>query len=471
MLPQNAARLLRKLILAYGRRMNSERMLETSRKRAALAATRAARSSPAYQTLLREQGLNPASLGPNVDITTLPVLTKTNTFERFSLNELARQVRPTDIADVLTSSGRGGPSFGFRLTGRKQHEGSWFDIDLGLQDVFGVDQKPTLLVNCLPMGVAFSSRAVTVSNVSVREDMACAILRDVGRLFSQTILCTDPVFIRKLLDEADRVGVDWSALNTSVIMGEEVLVETQRDYIAARMGMDLDGDPNRLIGSSFGIGELGLNLLFETRETITMRRLMQARRAGEHQKSLAPKDDALPSIFCYNPLRCHIEVLNADATGYGELCFTMLDAQAVIPLPRYATGDLGKLISKEETAATLGEGRAAPWLPVVALRGRIKDRPPGVPSVEQIKELIYVDHEVADQLSGAFRITAKDGGGVQLTLQTSGQARDSLNLRFHQLLEEQGIRIASLELLSPDLFPWRPSLDYERKFSYVSPNS
>lgn len=471
LLPSGAVRALRKFILSQGRRMGSHRMLATSKNRAISACRNAARLSPAYRTLLHEQGVDPAQLGPQTDWNRLPVLTKANTFERFTLAQLSRPLPANALADVLTSSGRSGRSYGFRLTAREQHEEGWFDIDLGLQDVFGVDEKPTLLVNCLPMGVVFRSRAVAVANVSVREDMACSILRDVGPGFEQTLLCTDPLFIRRLLDEAQRVGVDWRALNTSVIVGEEVLVEAQRDYIAARMGIDIDRDPHRIVGSSFGVGELGLNLLFETRETIRMRRAMRTKPAMVQLLCGSAAVDALPSVFCYNPLRTYIEILNPDASGFGELCITMLDSNAVIALPRYATGDLGRLIPSQEAAQGAAmAGTAAPWLPLVAIQGRIKDRCVGWPSVESIKELLYLDHAIADQLSGAFRLGKNDRGAIQLTLQanTAAAATPALRTQLMQLCTRQAFADLEVQLVEPEDFLWRPLLDFERKFAYVA---
>ena len=451
--------------------MGISRMQAASKSRAIRASIRAAKHSAAYRVLLQEHSVDLAKLGPHTDWIGLPILTKANTFERFPLSQLARPLSVGTLADVLTSSGRGGRSYGFRLTAREQHEEGWFDIDLGLQDVFGVDENPTLLVNCLPMGVMFRSRAVAVANVSVREDMACSILRDVGPGFQQTLLCTDPMFIRRLLDEAQVAGVDWNALNTSVIVGEEVLVEAQRDYIAARMGIDIDSDPRRLVGSSFGVGELGLNLLFETRETIRMRRAMRTQQALAQVLCGLIDIDAMPSIFCYNPLRSYLEILNPDASGFGELCITMLDPHAVIALPRYATGDLGRLISPQETdkaAAMAGTDR--PWLPMVAIQGRIKDRPSGLPSVESIKELIYLDHAIADRLSGAFRLAQDDNGHTKLTLQTSNGADVTADLRT-QLLDlcaRGGLGDIEVDLRGPTDFPWRPLLDFERKFAYVA---
>jgi phenylacetate-CoA ligase len=470
-LPDAAVRLLRKLLLRYGRRMDPERMLANARRGAVRAAAQAAQHSAAYRALLHEHGIAPANLGLQTELASLPVLTKANTFGRFTLDQLTRPTPGNGLADVLTSSGRGGRSFGFRLTARAQHETSWFDIDLGLQDMFNVDQHATLLVNCLPMGVVFRSRAVAVANVSVREDMACSILRDVGPRFAQTLLCTDPLFIRCVLDEARVAGVDWKALNTSVILGEEVLVEAQRDYLAARMGIDLASDGQRVIGSSFGVGELGLNLLFETRETIRMRRAMRAP-AGVAQLLGGQFDgSALPSIFCFNPLRCYVEVLNPDADGFGELCFTMSDPRALIALPRYCTGDWGKRVSRQDAAqAARLAGTDAPWLPVVAVKGRIQDRPTGMPSVESIKELIYTDHAIADQLSGAFRIGKRETGGIHVRLQTNsdGAAADAvLHQQLRTLADRQLALPLDLELVAPLAFPYRPLLDHERKFAYL----
>ncbi len=470
-LPASALRLLRKSLLGYIRRLTPDQMLDRSRQGAIRAVTRAAQSSPAYRVLLAEHSLDPSREFSAVDLAKLPVLTKNNTFERFHLDDLTGGVPAADLGDVLTSSGRGGSGFGFRLTSRKQHASAWFDIDLGLQDAFDVDRRPTLLVNCLPMGVVFNSRAVTVANVSVRQDMACSILKDVGPHFEQTILCTDPLFVRQILDHAELVGIDWKALKTSVILGEEVLVEAQRDYIAAKMGIDVDRDPLRMIGSSFGVGELGLNLLFETRETIALRRAMRSRPevrtllVGEHGGLAAP------SIFCFNPLRTHIEVLNPDADGYGELCFTMLDPNAVIPLPRYTTGDTGKLVSTHATteAASLC-GTPAPWLPVVTLRGRIKDRCPGMPSVEDIKELIYLDHGIADRLTGAFLLTPEGSGRAKVSLLARNEQSTTeaeLNAGLGRLVKHLDLKNLTIEVLAAEAFPHRPTIDHERKFPYL----
>ncbi|MCY7313390.1 MAG: hypothetical protein LH491_07110 [Pseudoxanthomonas sp.] len=450
--------------------MSPESMLAKSRQQATQAARDAASRSPAYRVLLAEAGIDVAQLARLRDPAQLPLLTKANTFARFSLEQLAGSLQPRELADVLTSSGNGGDTFGFSLATRRSHDRSWYGIDLGLQDAFDVDGRSTLLVNCLPMGVVFKSRAVTVANVSVREDMACAILREVGPSFEQCIVCTDPLFVNRLLDHAQTAGVDWTALSASLILGEEVLVEAQREYIAARTGIDLDRDPRRLVGSSFGVGELGLNLLFETRESIRLQRALALAPLGAAWLCRPVSQCAMPVLFCFNPMRCHVEIVEPDAHGFGALCITMLDNQAVIALPRYLTGDVARLISPAEAAqACTAAGLQAPWLPMLALRGRSRDHSRSPLAVEDIKQAIYCDHELARALTGAFSLGQRADGVLHLQL----QARPGLDPVPHDLTAGLARRLApagqrlEIAILPAGEFAHHSVQDYERKFRYL----
>lgn len=468
-MPPGFYRLLRRWLLRYAKSADRDAMLRRSARSALKVAAEAAEHSPAYRTLLAEHGVDPKSIRHGAALSDLPVLTKESTFGRFSLHDLARPLRTEEIADVLTSSGRGGSSFGYKLTSRSQHNRSWFDIDLGLQDMFDIDSMPTLVVNCLPMGVIFQSRATAIANLSVREDMACSILRDVGPRFKQTLLCTDPLFIRRLLAQGSVSGVNWQALNTSVILGEEVLAEAQRDFLAAEMGIKPDANEHRVIGSTYGMGELGLNLLFEMRETIQMRRHQW--QSANRRATMSLQDSATPNLFCFNPLRCHPEIVNPRPDGFGELIFTLLQPDAAIPLPRYSSGDLARLVSPEEARAWATEaGTSAPWLPMIVLHGRIKDRPGKQPSVERAKEWLYANHDIARQLTGAFRMQASAEGKTVITVQASPEAqtsREILSAQLLALLDEPSRLALDLSVTSADDFPWRPPLDFERKFSYV----
>ncbi|MGL4565187.1 MAG: hypothetical protein ACRCVD_07825, partial [Halioglobus sp.] len=214
------SRLQRAILLRMLARQTPDKLLALSRQRLERVFARAASRSPAYRSLLQEAGVAAtASLSAAEILQRAPVLEKAHLFERFGVDELlVLGLEPASLAGILTSSGYGGGRFAFAVSTRRQQRSTPQDIDLGLQLAFGIDSRSTLLVNCLPMGVVFNSNAVCVANVSVREDMALAILAQAGPLFDQVILCTDPLFCKRLLDHAAAQGFDWGRRRTNVIL-------------------------------------------------------------------------------------------------------------------------------------------------------------------------------------------------------------------------------------------------------------
>ena len=99
MLPAAAQRTLRRLLLAHARRLPVAQALVRSRNAALHVARWAAGVSPAYAQLLREHGLTPARLGTGLPLQALPVLSKANTFGRFTLAEQAAGGGREGIAD------------------------------------------------------------------------------------------------------------------------------------------------------------------------------------------------------------------------------------------------------------------------------------------------------------------------------------------------------------------------------------
>ena len=460
-------RLKRSLLLAMLARQTPDKLLALARKRLPRVFARAARQSPAYAALLAEAGVEPAACRSGEEVLArAPVLAKADLFERFPVKELlVREVDPARLGGVLTSSGHGGSNFAFGVSTRSQLQLAADDIDLGLQLAFGIDQRATLLVNCLPMGVFFTSNTVCVANVSVREDMAFAILNQAGPLFEQAILCTDPLFCKRLLDYAAQQGFDWSRLRMNVVLGEEMFSEDYRTYLAAALGVPLDAPGGSLIGSSMGVGELGLNLFFETSETIALRRAW-------HRQD---PDQLLPSYFCFNPLRSYVEVLEPNAEGVGDLVITMLDTRAPIPMIRYRTGDRARWLTAADHAPLDAEERAAlaalPF-PLVAVLGRDKDQIDSHWHVDHFKALLYRRPALADQLSGAFRVLRHDEGlrlDVQLGLaatRTPEAVAAELTALIAESAARRGASVPELCCFPYHAFPHGMGLDYERKFRY-----
>ena len=476
------ARLERRLIKAKLAHSNPRDLIAQGEKRLLAVFRRAATQSPAYRVLLTEAGVKISDIQTPQDVfARCPVLNKANTFHRFDVSQLLCQQLPAKaLASVLTSSGHGGNGFALGLVSRRQARSATWLIDLGLELAFDTDTRRTLMVNCLPMGVTFASDAVCVANVSVREDMACAVIQQAGALFEQIALCGDPLFLKRLCDYSQDIGLDWQRYRVHVIIGEETFPETFRDYLAQVLGIQPDDPASGLIGSSMGVGELGLNLFNETRETVALRRACI--RHPALLKRLTGVDLAVspaPTFLVFNPLRTLVEIVSPDAHGVGDLLVTMLDRQAPVPLIRYATGDRMQHIPPEALAAAINEFGLAlplPSLPVVALHGRAKDVLPGGGHIDLFKAALYRDPALAREISGAHRLSLVEDGSLRWEVQ-AGKGR-SLNqdqlqtmaATLHEALAPQfpgqALRI---EVHDYPAFPHEKTIDYERKFTYWQP--
>lgn len=233
---------------------------------------RAVADMPWYRTLLEEHGGHVDQVVDAASFTrSCPPLTKRNTFHRFPIDQLAATTAIAELASVLTSSGHGG-QFSFGLGTRAQAAENGRAIDQAFNLVLGLDSRSTLAINCLPMGVGFSSERMTVATTSVREDMAVALVQAFGAHYDQIVLVADPLFMKRLLDYAAIRGTDWARYRIQVVLGEEIFGEHFRDYVAACLGLDMRHPAQGSITSSFGVGELGLHLCFETPATIALRR-------------------------------------------------------------------------------------------------------------------------------------------------------------------------------------------------------
>jgi phenylacetate-CoA ligase len=433
---------------------------------------RAAETVPAYRTLLDEEGVGAASISDQASFSSLcPLLSKKNTFERFPLDQLSVGGELTDVADVLTSSGHGG-RFSFGVISRKEASAGARFIDLAFDEAFRIATRKTLTINCLPMGVIFSSHQMTVATTSVREDMAVALIEAFGHHYEQIVLAGDPLFMKRFTDYASARGVHWGRYRVNVIIGEEVFGENYRGYLAGCFGLDVSDPQSGYVMSSFGVGELGLHLCYETTGTIALRRAARDNPEFAEQLLGVTRDAGapVPMIFTYNPLRTFLEVTQPDVHGYGALTISMLDADRSIPLLRYQTGDVVRLLDSEQTASLARRHSIAlpAGLPptLVALRGRQNEALPNGSHVAFYKDALYADHDIARQLTGAFRLVFSERAfTLHVQLQSSQEADASLEAGLLKTIPA-ALRPDRVVLWDYSWFPFGMSLDYERKFTH-----
>jgi phenylacetate-CoA ligase len=432
----------------------------------------AALNVPAYQVLLAEHGVNAGAVTDlQAFLRLVPVTSKANTFERFGIHELSTPGHVADVADVLTSSGRGG-RFSFGLTTRAQAAATVEFLDAALDEAFQVKSQTTLAINCLPMGVVFSSNVMTLATTSVREDMAVALVQTFGDAYDQVMLVGDPLFLKRLTDHAREAEVDWSRYRVNAIVGEEIFGESYRRYLSTSLGLDGDRPERGYVMSSFGIGELGLHLGYETPSTVAVRRAAHQDPAFARELfgAAVAAGAPLPMLFAFNPLRMYPEILHADADGYGALTISMLDVSRRIPMLRYQAGDIAAVLDADHVAALAAARKIRLPAPLprhlFALRGRASEALPNGGHVGTYKESLYARESVARCVTGAVRVIVTDRR-CTMHVQLTRSARGSERLQ-EEVAESipAAVRPTRVVLWPYARFPFGMTLDYERKFAY-----
>lgn len=431
---------------------------------------RAAQRVPAYRTLLAEAGVDSATIRHGPDFARVPVLDKGATFQRFPIGQLCLDGRLGRLGSVLTSSGHSGLfAFGLTAAGAQADTAHWID---GLLDrLFEVRTRPTLLINCLPMGVRVPTLACTLAETSVRPDMVVGLVRAFGAHYAQLILVGEAAFLKHTLELGGRAGVDWRRHRVHVIAGEEPLAENARRYLEMILGIDPGQPDHALVVSSMGVAELGLNLFFEApprSALIRLRRRLHEDAALRH--ALLGPADWVPALFTYDPRRIFVEF-----DGAGRLIVTMLDPSALIPLVRYATGDRGRVLHLPPEMRPALEAAGVDWeglgaFPLVAIGGRGEHVLAGVAAVypEAVKEGIYHDPALAALTTANFRLAPGAGRArVRLQLSPGVPASPRLAEQFRAAMLPYTGPLVEVSCETYASFGPGMALDYERKFPYL----
>jgi phenylacetate-CoA ligase len=423
---------------------------------------RAATLVPAYRTLLAESGVRAIDVRDAAAFTALcPLLSKVNTFDRFTLAQLCAGGTLSDVGEVLTSSGHGG-RFSFGVISRAEKAAAAAFVDTALDAAFEVRSRRTLALNCLPMGVGVPSQCMTVATTSVREDMAVALVKAFGDGYEQLVLIGDPLFMKRLTDHAAEQALDWGPYRLNAVIGEETFGEHFRSYIGQCLGTSR-------IFSSFGVAELGLHLCFETAATLAVARAAAANPLLAAGLFGLPAGAWAPMVLTFDPARTFIEIVDPDANGYGLLTISMLDPGRQVPLLRYQTGDVARFLDAAHVEATLhAHGVAGPQIPstLIALRGRVREALPNGAQVGSYKDALYADTELARRFTGATRLIFSGGQFTMHVQLTRGQAPSAAVERGLLARLPPGARPSRVVLWPYAQFPFGMGLDYERKFAH-----
>jgi hypothetical protein len=212
------------------------------------------------------------------------------------------------------------------------------------------------------------------------------------------------------------------------VVGGEYLPEALRSYFCDLIG----GEPGHII-SSMGRADIGLHLLWETEETIQLRRTLDLECA---RKMCGVELPTVPCFMTYDPAQLHVETVES------ELIFTCLEPERPQPVIRYNTHDVGGLIPLDA-------------VPLLWLYGR-----KGAPEISAIADAIASLGPHLCQLTGGFCL---DRPTHTLMIQLAPDCLDvdvSVHEKLHAELERCLGRTPELrfwrylEYPYADLSPW-----------------
>lgn len=463
----------------YLQNTTEQKLLKQSEVAALKAFHAAEENTPFYKKIIQQHNISTNQISSISDFkSNIPVISKKETFIEYKDNipGLCSKQGLKDVGAILSSSGTTG-HFSYGLLTRKDLEEGPDFVDFALNQNFGIFDKKTLLINCLPMGVRVPSNHCVVADVSVRKDMALSLVRGLGNKFDLIIMVGENSFVKEVLEFGITAGIDWQKYSIRIVIGEEGFPENFRSYLFCLLGYAKNDEDKLIVGSSMGISELGLTVFQENKNTIPLRRFIDQNEIFR-EELFGHQCQICPMLFVYYPMMIYLEEQeeNYQNSGFGKnLIFTKLDNKSTIPLIRYLSGDRGQIVLHSQISTMLekhGRKDLIPQyrLPLVAVfeRGNTVETSDGnAISTEAIKAGIYTDHNLASKFTGYFKINYSNNGVVLIEIQLKEEVAhsDELLKGFQKAVRLYHSGDIEIKLYPFEKFPY--SLDYERKFRYI----
>ncbi|MDY0360349.1 MAG: hypothetical protein RBR08_02735 [Desulforegulaceae bacterium] len=386
-----------------------EKIISDSEKKLIKAFKTTSKTLPFYKKFLLENRIDPDLIDSMESFKkNIPLIDKETVFSKNSFSDFCKNGSLQDISLVYSSSGSSNV-FSFGVETWKNRKRSALGIEFLLDNAFDIFKKKTFLINCLPMGVKIFTRTLPVAETSVREDVVVAVLDKLKNYYDQFIIVGESLFLKKVVEEGIKKGIPLRDMKINIITGGEFISETYRSYMASLLNIDLLDPETGIIAFNMGLSEISMSIFSEN---ISLIKLRNKALSDEKLRNLLFGDCLfIPLFMQYIPLQNWLETTDKNS----ELVVSVLDENSKIPLIRYNTKDIVKLVSYEkmkENLCSIGYEEFLPEfkLPFGIITGKNLSVDNGAISihVNQVKEALYYNFELASRLTGNFKLIKHD---------------------------------------------------------------
>ncbi len=433
----------------------SDMLLHLGEKKALHLFQEAAATVPAYKDFLHKEHVNPKKIRTIHDFTTyVPPIDKKNYLSQYPLKDLCFDGDIFHNRIISVSSGSSGVPFYWPRGEVQDYEGTVMHTEI-YDKIFQMQRKSTLLIICFSMGTWIAGSFTTLSSFGyadmgrplnivtpgLEKSEAISAIKNLSKNYDQVVLAGYPPFIKDIVEEGARAGIDWSHITTRLMMAGEAFSEEWRDYV---LRLIHEEDPYFHTVNIYGSADAGM-LGNETPLSILARRLY------DNDATLREEvfgTNILPSLVQYDPTKRFFEKVG------NELVFT---ANAGIPLLRYNIKDTGTVFTFEELLSPIGEEiiaeatnnriRIADWQkPFVSLNGR-KDFSVTIYAVniypENIKAALIAE-ELRRHVTGRFTMATKNFSDMDQYFDVNVELADGAKKSAVLQKQVEGTILASL---------------------------
>lgn len=303
---------------------------------------------PAYKEFLKQSGVNPKNIRTIKDFENVPPVNKDNYLRKFPRDKLCWDGDFKDNSWVIsTTSGSTGQPFYFPRTNEQDMQYA-LTAELYLRENFNIQEKSTLYIVAFPMGAwiggVFTYEAVrtvaerggynlSIITPGIHKKETINAVKQLGSSFDQIIIGAYAPFLKDILDDGIREGIDWKNYDLGFVFSAEAFSEAFRDYVIKKTGLK-----NAYTSSlnHYGTVDLG-TMSHETPLTNLIRRTT----IKDHDlyRSIFGDITKVPTLTQYIPEMFYFEQVNQNL-----YCSTY----SGIPLVRYDLKDHGGVMTLEE---------------------------------------------------------------------------------------------------------------------------
>ncbi|MDZ7798143.1 MAG: hypothetical protein U5L76_00835 [Patescibacteria group bacterium] len=323
---------------------NPEIFEEESKNRALTFFRRVSSQVPAYKDFLKKNNIDPEKIKTASDLKQVPWIDKENYLKQYPMESLCWHGKMT-APIISASSGSTGNPFFWPRSPEIERE-TTFIYELFLKEIFEINKYKTLLINGFSLGIyiggtftlncsmRISQKAypLTIITPGINKNEILNSIKKLHRYFDQIIISGYPPFIRDIIDDGQKMGINWKKIRLKFFFASESLSEEFRSYIYNKVGIS---DKSYYYSSMNLYGTADAAIMGHETPLSTFVRRLFSNNKDKCKEYFGT--DYVPSLNQYYPMFKYIEIDN------NEIILTSFNTE--IPLVRYNIHDRGKVLT------------------------------------------------------------------------------------------------------------------------------